>query len=164
MTEHKFTTSIYVLELWGGRYYVGKSDDPQGRFQQHLNGDGSAWTRKYKPLKILKISKNASHFDEDKITKEYMSKYGIDKVRGGSYSNIELDELQILALNMEIRGATDKCTRCGRSSHFINNCYARTDVDGNSLDEEEEQVSGECYRCGRTGHYANNCYARTSVW
>jgi cellular nucleic acid-binding protein len=160
------TTNIYVLELWGGRYYVGKTDDPTSRFKQHLNGSGTAWTRKYKPLRIIKIYKNASHFDEDKVTKEYMVKYGRDKVRGGSYSNIELDDFQNQALDMEIRGATDKCSRCGRSGHFMNNCYARTDVDGNSLEEEEEEEeeTGKCYRCGRFGHYANNCYARTSVW
>ena len=161
------TTNIYVLELRGGRYYIGKSDDPKARFAQHLNGSGSAWTRKYKPLKIVKVV-NASPFAEDQITKEYMSKYGIEKVRGGSYSNIELDDFQVQVLEREIRGATDKCIRCGRSGHFINNCYARTDVDGNSLDEEMESSSEEeevvkCFRCGRFGHYANNCYARTRV-
>ena len=160
------TTNIYVLELRGGRYYIGKSDDPKARLTQHLSGTGSAWTRKYKPIKIVKTIKNASPFAEDQVTKEYMSKYGIEKVRGGSYANIELDDFQVQMLETEIRGATDKCIRCGRSGHFIDNCYARTDVNGNSLDEESssEEEEDKCYRCGRFGHYANNCYARTRVW
>ena len=117
------------------------------------------WTRKYKPIKIIKIIRNVSHFEEDKLTKEYMAKYGRHKVRGGSYSNLELDDFQNEVLDIELRGATDKCIRCGRPGHFINTCYARTDIDGNSLEEDEDV----CYRCGRPGHYANTCYARTSI-
>ena len=49
------TTNIYILRLQGGRYYVGKSDNVLDRYQQHYNGNGSAWTNKYKPLIIEKI-------------------------------------------------------------------------------------------------------------
>jgi hypothetical protein len=37
-----------------------------------------------------KIIKNCSSFDEDKYVKEYIAKYGIDKVRGGSYVTNDL--------------------------------------------------------------------------
>ena len=158
------TTNIYILELVGKRYYIGKSNDPESRFNHHLQGKGSMWTRKYKPIKIIKIIKNISHFEEDKLTKEYMFKYGRDKVRGGSYSNFELDDFQNEVLDIELRGATDKCIKCGRDGHFINTCYAKTDIDGNSLEEDSsEEEEDVCYRCGRLGHYANTCYARTSI-
>ena len=81
-------TTIYVLRLEGDRYYIGKSDNVMNRYQQHLNGNGSAWTRKYKPVSLEKTIENVSSFEEDKITKEYMSTYGIDKVRGGSYVEV----------------------------------------------------------------------------
>ena len=81
-------TNVYVLHLECGKYYIGKSDNVNNRYFQHLNGSGSAWTRKYKPISLEKIIENVSSFEEDKITKEYMSKYGIDNVRGGSYVEI----------------------------------------------------------------------------
>ncbi len=158
------TTNIYILRLEGGRYYVGKSDDPARRFQQHRAGYGSAWTKKYKPLALEKVIPGASVFDEDKYTKQYMSTHGIGMVRGGSYANVVLDELQEEALKRELWGATDKCTRCGRSGHFIKDCYARTDIRGGCLDDEsEEEEIVVCYRCGREGHYSPECYARTHV-
>ena len=43
-------TNVYVLRLEGGRYYIGKSDNVMNRYQQHLGGSGSAWTRKYRPV------------------------------------------------------------------------------------------------------------------
>jgi predicted GIY-YIG superfamily endonuclease len=137
------TTNIYILRLEGGRYYIGKSDNIMNRYQQHMNGTGSSWTRKYKPIAIQKIIENVSSFEEDKITKEYMSKYGIDKVRGGSYVEVELSEFHIAALNMEIWAAKDLCTQCGRKGHFVKNCYANTDVSGNELYEEEEEEEEE---------------------
>ena len=112
-------TNIYVLRLKGGRYYVGKSNNVMNRYQQHLNGNGSSWTRKYKPVSLEKTIKNISPFEEDKITKEYMSKYGIDKVRGGSYVEMELSEFHMDALKMEIWAANDLCAQCGRSGHFV---------------------------------------------
>jgi len=130
-------TTIYILRLEGGHYYIGKSQNVITRYQEHLNGNGSAWTRKYAPVKLERTIEGASIFDEDKITKEYMVKYGIDKVRGGSYVQIELSPFHIDALNMEIRGAKDLCTQCGRSGHFIKNCYAKTDVSGNKIKFED---------------------------
>ena len=71
-------TNIYVLRLAGGNFYIGKSNNIMSRYQDHLSGNGSDWTRKYKPVALDKTFDNVSPFEEDKITKEYMSKYGID--------------------------------------------------------------------------------------
>lgn len=184
--------NIYIIRLEGGRYYIGKSDNVMNRYQQHIDGNGSAWTRKYKPISLEKIIKNVSSFEEDKITKEYMSKYGIDKVRGGSYVEIELSEFHIDALKMEIWGAKNLCTQCGRSGHFVKDCNAKTDISGNKIEYIDEwgceycdrtfptrfgcvvheksckntkkhYQKGVCYRCGRTGHYSPDCYANTNI-
>ena len=158
-------TNIYVLLLEGERYYIGKSNNVNSRYQEHINGNGSAWTRKYKPISIQKIIKNVSAFEEDKITKEYMSKYGIDKVRGGSYVEIELSDSHIDILQMEIWAAKDLCTQCGRKGHFVKNCYAKTDVSGNTIeyDESTEESSDnsewECEYCDITFTTAKNCEA-----
>ena len=150
-------TNIYVLRLEGGRYYIGKSDNVMNRYKQHINGKGSSWTRKYKPISLEKIIENVSSFEEDKITKEYMSKYGIDKVRGGSYVEVELSEFQIDAIKMEIWGAKDLCSQCGRNGHWKKDCYAKTDVSGNKIeyeededDEEDDIDEWECEYCDRT--------------
>jgi predicted GIY-YIG superfamily endonuclease len=122
-------TNIYILKLEGGNYYVGKSDNPAQRFIQHINGEGSAWTKKHRPLKLLNIYENASGFDEDKHVKELMAKYGIDKVRGGTYVQDKLTSNQEEMLKKEIRGATDCCTRCGKEGHFVANCWAKKEAD-----------------------------------
>ena len=149
----EMTTNIYVLKLEDGNYYIGKSDDVNNRYQQHLKGFGSAWTKKHRPLSLEKTIEHVSPFEEDRITKEYMSKYGIDKVRGGSYCQIDLSEFHTESLKMEIWGAKDLCSQCGRSGHFVKDCYANKDVSGKKIeyeeDEEEEDV-WECEYCERT--------------
>lgn len=172
------TTNIYVLKLQGGRYYVGKAADVIGRYQEHVKGNGSAWTNKYPPLSLVESRDNVSPFMEDMVVKEYMAKYGIDKVRGGSYVTDKLSDFHIDALNMEIWAAKDCCTRCGRRGHFIRDCVARADVSGNSLyiyacekcdrefDDEKacktheiscRGISIKCYNCRKHGHPTKSC-------
>jgi predicted GIY-YIG superfamily endonuclease len=150
-------TTIYVLRLEGGRYYVGKSDNVMNRYEQHIKGSGSAWTRKYKPVSLEKTIKNVSSFEEDKVTKEYMSKYGIDKVRGGSYVEVELSEFHTDALKMEIWAAKNLCTQCGRPGHFVKDCHAKTDVSGNKIEYEEDNDEWGCEYCDRTFTTAFGC-------
>ena len=147
------STNIYILRLEGGRYYVGKSDNVLNRYEQHLKGSGSAWTRKYKPVALEKTIENVSHFEEDKVTKEYMSKYGIDMVRGGSYVELELSDFHMDALKMEIWAAKDLCTQCGRAGHFVKDCYAKTDASGNKIEYEktsDHEYEWGCEYCDRT--------------
>lgn len=137
-------TNLYVLKLEGGRRYVGKSENPQKRIQQHFDGKGSVWTKKHKPISVEKIIPNVSHFDEDKVTKEMMSKYGIDKVRGGSYTSEKLSTSQKTHLEHEINGASDACYNCGSKGHFANNCKSSEYYDdSDNSDEYSDEHSDE---------------------
>ncbi|ARF08977.1 GIY-YIG nuclease and ricin-type beta-trefoil lectin domain protein [Catovirus CTV1] len=115
-------TNIYVIKCENEKYYIGKSFYPENRVLEHFLGNGSEWTKKYKPVEIIQIIKNADNFDEDKYTKIYMSKYGIDNVRGGTYCQIKLSKSIKEHLNKELLGASDKCYLCGQYGHFIKNC------------------------------------------
>jgi len=116
------TTTIYVLELADHCWYVGKTSNIEARYQQHLTGNGSAWTRLHRPITISATFTNASPFDEDKVTKEYMARFGIDKVRGGAYVQINLSIEQRHLIQREIWGSQDRCFFCGSNEHFASNC------------------------------------------
>lgn len=113
--------SIYVLELNGGKYYIGKSDDVISRYTQHVNGQGSEWTKLYAPIKLVKTFEVQSEFDEDNTTKSYMRMHGIDNVRGGSYCQINLPEDLKEFIQRELNHSEGKCLNCG-GDHFIKDC------------------------------------------
>jgi cellular nucleic acid-binding protein len=126
-------TNIYILKLENNKYYVGKSNDLETRLTSHKNGLASAWTKKYKPISVEKVIPNASSYDENKETIEYMGKYGIDNVRGGIYITEALDNTQRSEINKQIWGANDCCTQCGRKEHFVKNCKETKDVTGQDI-------------------------------
>jgi hypothetical protein len=123
-------TNIYILRLQDGKYYVGRSHDPQRRYTEHLVGGGPRWTQIHKPLAVHMILPNRTAFDEDKIVKLCMARYGVDNVRGGSYSHERLNDVERDLLEREIWNATDRCLRCGRSSHYAGSCRAYRDIYG----------------------------------
>ena len=114
-------TNIYCLLLENGKYYIGKANNIEKRFRQHINGNGAVWTKLHKPIQILEKHENVSSFMEDRFVKEYMFRYGIDNVRGGSYIKPVLTQCQIYNLTREIWMATDCCFNCG-DTHYCRDC------------------------------------------
>lgn len=118
------STTIYLLELENGKYYIGKTNRPvKERFNEHKSGKGSDWTSLHKPIRILGTKTwQVDAYDEDKYTKKYMDKYGIENVRGGSYVSVKLPDYQVRAIRQELYTSNDKCFKCGEIGHYANSC------------------------------------------
>lgn len=88
---------LYVLRLEEDKYYVGiTTKTPEIRMQEHIDHVRAAnWTMKYKPVEILDrkdlgvISKSAAEAYEDKVTREYMRKHGVNNVRGAELTTLD---------------------------------------------------------------------------
>ncbi len=130
---------IYILQLEQGKYYVGKTINPSFRLDSHFNSNGSAWTKLYKPIKMIELIPNCDDYDEDKYTRMFMDKHGIDNVRGGSFVSVELEQSTITHLTQMKNGTNDKCFTCGESGHFAKDCQLCESDDGwETLSEDEE--------------------------
>ena len=164
--------TLYVLKCEQDKYYIGTTTRAiKSRIDEHLNKFGSEFTKRYKLLEIDNIIEGVDEFEEDRYVKIYMNEYGIDNVRGGSYSEINLPSYKVRALEDELSTVKNLCFRCNRKGHFIKDCYATTKVDGSSINtvhnikpsKTTEDTSIICYRCNRKGHTSLNCYAKTKV-
>jgi predicted GIY-YIG superfamily endonuclease/uncharacterized protein (DUF3820 family) len=82
---------IYILQLFNNKWYIGRTKNIELSLNEHRNGKVSLFTKKHKIKSLYNIFKVKSNFDEDNIVKKYMMKYGINNVRGGTYSNIDID-------------------------------------------------------------------------
>lgn len=151
---------IYVLELSSNKYYVGKSKNIPERYRQHIEGTGSAFTQKYKPLRLKDTRAIKSDFDEDNTVKELMLKYGIENVRGGSYSSIYLTESQKECLQIELFSAKNACFSCGKIGHYASECSITHTVLWERYSQLDEYDNEKCFRCGRTSHFARDCFAK----
>ena len=113
---------IYILELANNKYYVGKTANVKQRFAQHCAGKGSEWTRLHKPKRVVQYIQCDDPMAEDIYTKKYMRRWGIENVRGGSYSQVALFDWQVKSLEHEFKTTRDRCFKCGMSGHFAKDC------------------------------------------
>lgn len=131
--------SVYVLALANGKYYVGHSSFLDMRLAAHYSGKGSEWTKLNPPVHTVSVTLGTLA-DEDSVTKSYMARYGIDNVRGASYSSVHFDEHTKRLLRKELLHLSNGCFRCGQLGHYAAQCS-----------------SGACTRCDRRTHKATDC-------
>jgi predicted GIY-YIG superfamily endonuclease len=190
--QKKPTTWLYVLKLKDDKYYVGTTTDLNTRFEAHWCGTAAAWTKKFPPVKVAAVYRDKSCFDEDAKVKELMSRFGMNEVRGGSYSFSVLTQEQISLLQKEINHANGNCIECGSKDHWVESCPNKKEkkkskrlITQEQLDKqdkivqeeirrvEKERVKDEinlidqkkvsCTRCGRNTHDRPDCYAKTHL-
>ena len=145
---------IYVLRLQGNKFYVGKTSKPiEVRVAEHRNGRGSAWTRLHHVLGVESCESSNGRFDEDNKVRDLMAKYGIDAVRGGSYSQVDLDPETKTELEKQFRHANGECILCGRNGHFVKDCPRKrsaplscdeeSDPDDKEADSDDEEADSD---------------------
>lgn len=122
---------IYILELAQGRVYVGHSCDVRRRIQQHMSGQGAAFTKAFPPTGIILprlgcVTGSAEAAERDE-TLRYMFLRGIDFVRGWRYVRVYMQEAEQQDAEENIRELFDLCRRCGHPGHFVTHCKANFD-------------------------------------
>ena len=103
-------TLVYVLKLEDDCWYVGQSSNLNARMAEHfgLTGryNGSNWTRAHKPVSIQEVVVG-DYAIENEMTEKYIAMYGMNKVQGGKY-------LDINTKNMKTKRT---CSICGSKRH-----------------------------------------------
>ncbi|EEH54623.1 uncharacterized protein MICPUCDRAFT_60771 [Micromonas pusilla CCMP1545] len=138
------TQHIYVLKLEDDCFYVGKTTDVRGRLEKHRRGCNTwAWTAKHKPIPgddaIYFVETMTEPTAEDAITERMMCEYGIDKVRGGTFSKPNLPEHQAKTLKDKWCTWTDSCFVCREAGHKSINCRRRKEMVRRDLEEARER-------------------------
>ena len=135
---------IYTLKLTHGKYYVGKTNQPISRILQHFTKSGSGWTKRFHPVEIMEVMSHCNDFDEDRVTLQYMDKYGIDNVRGGSFVKMKLSESEKKVIQTMIASQNDRCHNCGKAGHFASKCWKKQTT------KKSPPTMWECDFCDRT--------------
>ena len=150
---------IYLIVCKYSKYYIGRTNNLARRLQQHVDGIGSEWTSMYAPDKAYILVNNCDEFEEDKQVKIAMKKYGIENVRGGSYSKPIITSIQLMMLYNEIKNATDRCFNCGQEGHYSGECTADkvTIYTNPEVTLKPLRNASRCTKCKNIGHNKRTC-------
>lgn len=133
---------IYIQSLEDEKFYIGMirfytSSTSSGDDFPIEHSSNCEWTKMYKPKEIIESFTDVDVYDHDKITLMCMEKYGIENVRGGSFSNVNLSSSQFEIIQRMIRYAKNYCFTCGRLDHHEKSCH----------EWKWRQFCNQCFQC-----------------
>ncbi len=99
---------------------------------------------------MLEKIANGDSFVENAVTKRYMSRHGVENVRGGAYCTLTLDQQTRAFLERELNTG---CYYCHSPGHFVANCDAKRRADAERNFEKKTEFKLLCRRCFRYGDH-----------
>ena len=98
--------TIYILELLDGRFFVHcqTPDDSDSTIMDNCI-QLYHFVNKYRPIKIIDKIPNIELIQIDRYVLQYMEKFGIDSVRGGSYIDEILPDYMFKSLKVQLNTA-----------------------------------------------------------
>lgn len=127
--------TVYILKCKDNCYYIGKTTGSYFKIiDDHFKGLGCEWTQVHKPIRLEMLRHFCDENDDDFYTRLFITKYGIDKVRGGSYSQLELSEKQISEIRHHPIDTHLICYQCHMKGHkrhlcpFSRNSFEKKDT------------------------------------
>jgi hypothetical protein len=136
--------TIYILKCKNDCFFIGKTTGSYFTdIDNHFKGNGCEWTKLYKPIRLEILRHFCDETDDDFYTKMYITKYGIDKVRGGSYSQLVLSQQQIDEINHYPIDLHLTCYQCYMKGHkrrlcpFLRNSFDKKDTIEDTDDDKK---------------------------
>ena len=79
---------VYVIELNGGNFYVGETDNVVKRLVDHVlsSKSSSQWVKLHGFRRVIEIVRNADADAEETKTLAWMTMFGFERVRGASFT------------------------------------------------------------------------------
>ena len=81
------------------------------------------WLDEHEPIGYLAVKVCNDLREEDLYTMKLMDLVGWDRVRGGSFSNLELNTNQLSFLELQYRHINKSCFKCGILGHYAYQCF-----------------------------------------
>ena len=140
---------VYALRCEHDKFYIGKSYNLITRLNNHIINKDTRWTTIHQPYALDNLIEIKNGIPgmlamENALTLEYMTKYGVDNVRGDIYCNVNLDYHLHRIANMHIRSIKNECYQCGSREHYVNSCLQR-------------KQNSKCFNCHQFGHWEKEC-------
>lgn len=114
--------NIYVIECSDEYIYVTSAIGLTKNLIEYFSNLDCNWIKMHRPKEVIDIIKNKSLHRVDFYVLEYMNKYCIKKVRGGSYENTILTVEQLDKLNNLLLSDEKQCKYCKSNNHVMPNC------------------------------------------
>lgn len=113
---------LYVLRLGkikDPKFFIGKSEKI---YNVPLAKLGGCFAAKYQPSDFEEVIVNGENINLDVIVLRYMRLYGIDNVRGGTFSSLKLCGYTKRVIQRLICDQIGVCYRCKRYGHSASDC------------------------------------------
>ena len=135
----------FAIKFNNGCYFITSSDDPRETFNEYMK-------RGLGPVCIESVIENSESYHEWALFREYLALYGIEKVRGATYTEWLLTDIQRQTL-MEFKNSWSPIRE-------------KRDDDMDAIAGLLNKITVEdvsCLRCGGPGHNHRECYASHDI-